>query len=148
MSTVEINLFSCCCCLTSKAPPGFLYFPVYSIVSLLLCFFFRGYSTDRLKRKNLRDKFSKSTRLWGIWQSYTGCPKLSQKFAPLLYESVIQYYWTRYPNHLNKSFVFQSNSLFSYLLCLLLTEIFDLCTSAPKVREREYIFLPHIFSIL
>ena len=37
---------------------------VYSIVSLLLCSF-RGYSTDRLKRKNLRDKFSKLTRLWG-----------------------------------------------------------------------------------
>ena len=76
LSTIEINLFSCCCCRTSKGLPGFLQFPVYSIVSLLLCIF-GGYSTDRLKRKNLRDKFRKSTRLWAMWQSYTGCPKSS-----------------------------------------------------------------------
>ena len=29
------------------------------------------------------------------------------------------------------------------MLCHLLTRIFDLCTSAPKVRVRENIFLPH-----
>ena len=44
--------------------------------------------------------------------------------------------------------VFQYNSLFSYLLCHLLTRIFDLCTSAPKVLVQEYFFQPHIFKYL
>ena len=35
-----------------------------------------------------------------------------------------------------------------YLLCHLVTLIFDFCTSAPKVRVREYIFPPHIFCTL
>ena len=39
---------------------------------------------------------------------------------------------------------FISNSLFSYLLCYLLTRIIDLCTSAPKVRVRQYIFQRHL----
>ena len=43
-----------------------------------------------------------------------------------------------YPS-LNKSCVFQSNSLFSHLLCHLLTWIFDLCTSVPKMHVCEYI---------
>ena len=48
----------------------------------------------------------------------------------------------------SKSCVFQSNSLFLYSLCHLLTRIFDLCASLPKVRVREYIFQPHNFCIL
>ena len=38
-------------------------------------------------------------------------------------------------------------SLFSYLLCHLLSRIFDLCMSAPEVRARDYIFQPHMFCI-
>ena len=71
--------------------------------------------------------------------------RVSQKFVPLLYKSVFQYDWTWYANQLIKSCVFQSNSLSSYLLCHPLTRIFDLCTRAPKVRVREYIYQPHNF---
>ena len=71
--------------------------------------------------------------------------RVSQKFVPLLRKSVFQYDWTWHTNHFNKSCVFQYNSLFSYLLCHLLTRIFDLCTSALKVRVREYMFQPHFF---
>ena len=67
----------------------------------------------------------------------TGCPKSSFLYFKSLYFSASK------ANHLNKSCVFQSNSLFLYLLCHLLTRIFELCTSAPKlVRVWEYIFQP------
>ena len=74
--------------------------------------------------------------------------RVSQKFVPLLYKSVFQCDWTWSENYLNKSCDFQSNSLFSYLLCHLLTRIFDLFTTAPKVRVREYIFQPFFVCIL
>ena len=32
-------------------------------------------------------------------------------------------------------------------MCHLSTRIFDLCTLAPKVRVREYIFPPHSFFV-
>ena len=76
-------------------------------------------------------------------QQPKGNYRVSQKFVPLLHKSVFQYDWTWHTNHFNKSCVFQYNSLFSYLLCHLLTRIFDLCTSALKVRVREYMFQPH-----
>ena len=34
---------------------------------------------------------------------------------------------------------------YSYLLCHPLIRMFDLCTFAPEVRVRDYIFRPHIF---
>ena len=72
----------------------------------------------------------------------TGCPKSSFLYFISLYFSTIglgkQIFSTKVVS-------FNYNSLFSYLLCHLLTQIFDLCTSAPKVRMHEYIFQPHVF---
>ena len=61
--------------------------------------------------------------------------------------TICLYFSTIRLNHFNKSCAFQYNSLFSYFLYHLLTRVFDLCTSAPKVRVREYTFQPHIFCI-
>ena len=77
--------------------------------------------------------------------SYTGSPKSSLLYFISLYFGTIELVKQ---NHWNKNCLSQSNSLFSYLLCHLLTRIFDLCTPAPKLRVREYIFQPHIFCIL
>ena len=68
--------------------------------------------------------------------------RVFQKLVPLLYKSVlsISVRLNLVRKTKNKSCDFQSNSIFSYLLCYLLTRIFDLCTAAPKVRVREYIF--------
>ena len=75
---------------------------------------------------------------------YTGCPKSSFLFFISLYFSTIRLG----KQIIEKKFVFQSNSPFSYLLCYFLIGIFDLCNSAPKVFVREYIFQPHMFCIL
>ena len=72
---------------------------------------------------------------------YTGCPKSSFLFFISLYFSTIGLG----KQIIEKKFVFQSNSPFSYLLCYFLIRIFDLCNSAPKVFVRECIFQPHIF---
>ena len=58
--------------------------------------------------------------------------RVSQKFVPLLYKSVFQYDWTWYAIHFNKSCVFQSNSLFSYLLYHTLTQ-YSICV-LPRQR--------------
>ena len=58
--------------------------------------------------------------------------RVSQKFVPLLYKSVFQYDWTWYAIHFNKSCVFQSNSLFSYLLYHILTQ-YSICV-LPRQR--------------
>ena len=75
---------------------------------------------------------------------FTGCPKSSFLYFISLYFSTIGLG----KQIIQTKVVFQSNSLFSCLLCHLLTRISDLCTSAPKVRVRKYIFQPHIFCIL
>ena len=77
-------------------------------------------------------------------RSTTGCPKSSFLYFISLYFSTIGLG----KQIIEKKFVFQSNSPFSYLLCYFLIRIFDLCNSAPKVFVREYIFQPHVFCIL
>ena len=71
----------------------------------------------------------------------TGCPKSSFLYFISLYFSTIGLG----KQIIEKKFVFQSNSPFSYLLCYFLIRIFDLCNSAPKVFMRECIFQPQIF---
>ena len=62
---------------------------------------------------------------------------VSQKFVPLLLIVSLYFRTTGLGKEIiSTKVVFQYNSLFSYLLCHLLTRIFDLCTSAPKVRMR------------
>ena len=72
---------------------------------------------------------------------YTGCPKSSFLFFISLYFSTIGLG----KQIIEKKFVFQSNSPFSYLFCYFLIRIFDLSNSAPKVFVPEYTFQPHIF---
>ena len=87
---------------------------------------------------------TKNYWLIGSTRMHTRCPKSS--FLYWLYKSVFQYDWTWKANHLNKSCVFQSNSLISYLLCHLLTRIFDLCT--PRQRcPCASIFSSNIFFV-
>ena len=64
--------------------------------------------------------------------------RVSQKFVPLLYKSVFQYDWTWYAIHFNKSCVFQSNSLFSYLLYHIFSNIRFVYFRAKGVRARVY----------
>ena len=49
---------------------------------------------------------------------------------------------------LKKKMSFNLIHHFHTCCAIFFTRIFDLCTSAPKVRVREYIFQPHIFCIL
>ena len=73
--------------------------------------------------------------------------RVSQKFVPLLYKSVFQYDWTWYAIHFNKSCVFQSNSLFSYLLYHILSNIRFVYFRAKGARARVY-FPAFFFGIL
>ena len=70
--------------------------------------------------------------------------RVSQKFVPLLYKSVFQYDWTWYAIQFNKSCVFQSNSLFSYLLYHILSNIRFVYFRAKGARARVY--FPAFFS--
>ena len=64
---------------------------------------------------------------------------VSQKFVTVRYKSVFQFDWTWSANHLNKRFAFQTNSLFSSLLCYLLTRIFRFVYFRAKgARARVY----------
>ena len=74
--------------------------------------------------------------LWNKFSvSFTGCPKSSFLCFVSLYFSTIGLG----KQIIEKKFVFQS--IFTiFLLVQFLTRIFDLCTSLPKVRVREYIF--------
>ena len=103
----------------------------------LLVFFLAPAGFGKILRnsQNIRTYYTLNHRIRCI-NLYTGCPKSSFLYFKSLYFSMIglgkQIITT-------KSCVFQYNSLFSYLLCHLLTRIFDLCTSAPKVRARVYV---------
>ena len=73
-------------------------------------------------------------------RSTTGCPKSSFMYFISLYFSTIGLG----KQIIEKKFVFQSNSSFSYLLCYIFIRIFDLCNSRQRCSCAS-VFSSHIF---
>ena len=88
---------------------------------------------------------TKNYWLIGSTRMHTRCPKSS--FLYWLYKSVFQYDWTWKANHLNKSCVFQSNSLISYLLCHLTGLEYSICVLPRQRCASASIFSSRIFLV-